>query len=103
MLEEWKLDIEKCKSLKELLAYRNYCKFECMDSVRKIKVLEAKEEKYRQQIHKIDQILEKCTSKQKLIMSLAPIPEKNSKSYYLVEKPERKLYYFKLFEFLIWR
>ena len=69
MLEEWKLDIEKCKSLKELLAYRNYCKFECMDSVRKIKVLEAKEEKYRQQIHKIDQILEECTSKQKLITS----------------------------------
>ena len=63
MLEEWKLDIEKCKSLKELLAYRNYCKFECMDSVRKIKALEAKEEKYRQQIHKIDQILEEGTSK----------------------------------------
>ena len=67
MLEEWKINIEKCKSLKELLAYRNYCKFECLDSVRKIKVLEAKEEKYRQQIHKIDQILEECTSKQKLI------------------------------------
>ena len=80
MLEEWKIDIEKCKSLKELLAYRNYCKFECMDSVQKIKVLEAKEEKYRQQIYKIDQILEECTSKQKLITLfitlLLTIPQK---------------------------
>jgi hypothetical protein len=71
MLEEWKMDIEKCKSLKELLAYRNYCKFECIDSSRKIKVLEANEEKHRQQIHKIDQILEECTSKQKIIYRIS--------------------------------
>ena len=81
MLEEWKMDIEKCKSLKELLAYRNYCKFECIDSSRKIKVLEANEEKHRQQICKIDQILEECTSKQKIIyrISLNNVTQKYSR------------------------
>ena len=63
MLQEWEMDIEKCKSLKELLAYRNYCKFECLNSKRKMKILKAKEEKYREKLQKIDQILEECTSK----------------------------------------
>ena len=67
MLPEWEMDIEKCKSLKELLAYRNYCKFECLNSKRKMKILKAKEEKYKEKLQKIDQILEECTSKQNLL------------------------------------
>ena len=59
---EWELNIEHCKSLKELLAYRNFCKYECLNAARKIRQLEIKIEKFSQNMGKIDKILEETAS-----------------------------------------